>query len=118
MTMPWSDGMPRSVRRLVPFLVPFLVCVVCVVCVPAATAVAAPPVVEIRAQTKVVLDKVRLIADDLAEVRGQLLDHLTGDAIGGQVVAIKIGDQTTTATTGPDGRFRATLQVEPGPQRV
>ncbi|HEX2687226.1 MAG TPA: carboxypeptidase-like regulatory domain-containing protein [Kofleriaceae bacterium] len=100
--------MTRSVRRLVPF----------VVCAVAATAVAAPPQVEIRAQTKVVLDKVRLIDTELAEVRGQLVDHLTGDGIGGQVVAIKIGDQTTTATTGPDGRFRATLQVASGPQPV
>jgi hypothetical protein len=84
----------------------------------AVTADAAPPQVEIRAQTKLVVDKVRLIADELAEVRGSLVDNLTGDGIGGQVVAVRIGNATTNATTDPDGRFRASIAVEPGPQRV
>jgi hypothetical protein len=84
----------------------------------AVTARAAPPQVEIRAQTKVVLDKVRLIADGVAEVQGQLLDHLTGDGIGAQVVAIKLGSATARATTSPDGRFQTTVRVEPGPLPV
>ncbi|MGH2898846.1 MAG: hypothetical protein ACRDMZ_09250, partial [Solirubrobacteraceae bacterium] len=84
----------------------------------AAAAIAGPPQVEIRAQTRLVLDKVRLTGDDIAEVRGELLDSLTGDGIAGQMVAIKIGDQTTRATTGPDGRFRATIAVSPGQQPV
>jgi hypothetical protein len=84
----------------------------------AATAVAAPPQVEIRAQTKLVLDKVRLTADDVAEIRGQLLDNLTGDGIGGQTVVVKIGDETAMATTGPDGRFRTTITVAAGQQQV
>lgn len=96
------------VRRIVPLLV----------CVLVTTAVAAPPQVEIRAQTKVMLDKVRLIADDQAEVRGQLLDRLTGDGIGDQFIAIRIGDEAAMARTGPDGRFRATVRVDPGPQPV
>jgi Carboxypeptidase regulatory-like domain len=100
--------MPRSVRWVAPLLV----------CALAAAAVAAPPQVEIHAQTKVVLDKVRLVADDLAEIRGQLLDHLTGDGISGQVVTIKLGSATASATTGPDGRFRVAVQVEPGTQPV
>ncbi|HEY0986904.1 MAG TPA: carboxypeptidase-like regulatory domain-containing protein, partial [Kofleriaceae bacterium] len=79
---------------------------------------AAPPQVEIRAQTKLVLDKVRLTGDEVAEIRGELVDNLTGDGIGGQVVTIKIGDQTTRATTGPDGRFRATIAVSAGQQPV
>ena len=84
----------------------------------AATALAAPPQVEIRAQTKLALDKVRLVADDVAEIRGQLLDNLTGDGIGDQPVTIKIGGETVTANTGPDGKFRATVPVAGGQQRV
>lgn len=104
------------VRRIAPLIIR-VVCVVCA-CVLAAPARAAPPQVEIRAQTKLALDKVRLISGDLAEIRGQLLDNLTGDGIGGQTVAIKIGEATTIATTGPDGRFRATIAVADGPQAV
>ena len=86
------------------------------VCV-AATAAAAPQV-EIRAQTKLVLDKVRLVGDDGAEVRGQLLDNLTGEGLGGQVVMIKIGDQTAPATTNADGRFHTMIPVTDGQQTV
>lgn len=82
----------------------------------AAVARAAPPIVEIRAQTRLVLDSVRMLSDDVAELRGHLLDSITGDGIGGQVVAIKLGDAATTATTAPDGRFRAMLDVSPGRQ--
>jgi len=97
-----------GVRRIAPLIL----------CVLAATAAASPPQVEIRAQTKLALDNVHLGPDGRADIRGQLLDSLTGDGIGGQVVAIKVGDETTTATTRPDGRFRATLAVDPGPQPV
>jgi hypothetical protein len=84
----------------------------------ATAASAAPPQVEIRAQTKLVVDKLRLVADDRAEVTGALLDGLTGDGLGNQPVAIRIGSATATATTGSDGRFRAELAVEPGTQPV
>ena len=100
--------MTRSVRRIAVF----------VLCARAATALAAPPQVEIRAQTKLALDKVRLVGDDVAEIRGQLLDNLTGDGIGNQPVTIKIGSETVTATTGPDGKFRVTVPVSGGPQPV
>lgn len=123
--------MTRGVRRLPPLLITtsagtpaswtpaIWACAIwCAVLATAATAVAAPPQVEIRAQTKLVLDNVRLTDDDVAEVRGHLLDNLTGDGIGGQVVAIKIGAAAATATTGPDGRFHARIAVEPGPQPV
>jgi hypothetical protein len=96
------------VRRIAPL----------VLCVLAASAAAAPPQVEIRAQTRLVLDKVRLVADDLAEIRGQLLDSLTGDGIASQPVAIRIGDQTVNARTGADGRFRASVGVVTGPQPI
>ena len=87
-------------------------------CAVTASAGAAPPRVEIRAQTKLVMDHVRHIDDDLTEVTGTLLDGLTGDGIAGQSVAIRVGGVPATATTGPDGRFRATVTAEPGPQLV
>jgi len=83
-----------------------------------ATAVASPPRVEIRAQTKLAIDRVRLIGDDQAEIRGQLLDGLTGEGLGGQPVSIRIGDATETTTTEHDGHFRATLAVVPGPHPI
>jgi hypothetical protein len=84
----------------------------------AATAVAAPPQVEIRAQTKLALDRVRLTGGDIAEIRGQLLDGLTGQGIANQIVVIRVGDATETATTDRDGRFRTEIAVAPGPQPV
>ena len=104
-----TTSMARGVQRLALLIAS--------IAMPAA-APAAPPQVEIRAQTKLVLDKVRLTGDEVAEIRGELVDNLTGDGIGGQVVTIKIGDQTTRATTGPDGRFRATIAVSAGQQPV
>lgn len=103
-----TSAMARGVSRIAALIVGMLT----------AGAAAAPPQVEIRAQTKLVLDKVRLTGDEVAEVRGELLDNLTGDGIAGQVVVIRIGDQTTRATTGPDGRFRATIAVSAGQQPV
>jgi len=100
--------MTIAVRRIAVFLL----------CAHAASAAAAPPQVEIRAQTKLALDKVRLVADDVAEIRGQLLDNLTGDGIGNQQVTIRIGGETVSAMTGPDGKFRATVPVTGGPQPV
>jgi hypothetical protein len=79
---------------------------------------AAPPTVEIRAQTKLVLDRVHLIADDLAELRGHLLDSLTGDGIAGQHIKIQVGTQATSATTESDGSFVVRVPIEPGRQDV
>jgi hypothetical protein len=84
----------------------------------AKAAVAAPQVVEIRAQTKLVLDRMRLIGDDQAEIRGQLLDSLTGDGIPGQTVAVQVAGTTEHATTGSDGRFVITVAVGSGPQSI
>jgi hypothetical protein len=83
-----------------------------------ARAWAAPPQVEIRAQTKLVLDKIRLISDDRAELRGHLLDALTGDGIAGQHVHIHLGDADTSATTERDGGFHVTIPIAPGRQDV
>src|ERR1700755_1981909 len=83
-----------------------------------ATAIAAPPQVEIRAQTKLVLDKIRLIADDRAELRGHLLDALTGDGIAGQHVHIHLGEIDSSATTERDGGFHITVPTDPGTQEV
>jgi hypothetical protein len=83
-----------------------------------AVALATPPRVEIRAQTKLALDQVHMVDDDRAEVRGQLLDNLTGEGLGGQTVRIKVGDETTTTTTRDDGSFRVVLPVTPGAQPI
>src|ERR1700760_3859298 len=81
-----------------------------------ATAIASPPQVEIRAQTKLVLDKIRLISDDHAELRGHLVDAITGDGIAGQHVHIHLGDADTSATTERDGGFHVTVPIEAGKQ--
>src|SRR5262249_20054674 len=107
-----TSAMTRGVGRIAPWLPP------CLVWLAAGAASAAPPQVEIRAQTKPAIDKVRLTGDDVAEIRGELLDNLTGDGIGGQHIVIRIDDQTERATTGPDGRFRTTIAVTAGQQTV
>jgi len=90
-----------------------------VLCVLAHGAAAEPHQVKIRAQTRIVLDRVRLIGDDQAEVRGQLVDGLTGDGLANQPIAIQIGDETAHATTGPDGHFRiAVPRIATGPQAI
>ena len=78
----------------------------------------AAPTIDIKAQTSLGLEKVRLRGDGVAEVTGQLTDKLTGEGIGNQTVNIKIGDDYVTVTTGPDGRFRGLISVPPGPQSV
>ena len=110
----YDEGV-RWTALIVPCMVPCAVLGVL-----AATAAADPHRVEIRAQTRLALDRVRLIGDDQAEIRGQLLDSLTGDGVAGQVVTIQVGQDgaTVPATTGPDGRFRVTAPVAPGPQAI
>lgn len=81
---------------------------------PAAFAVAAPTV-EIKAQTRVTLDKVKTRADGSVEVVGQLVDKLTSDGLGGQNVTIVVGTDTQVVHTEPDGRFRGVFSVIPGP---
>ena len=85
-----------------------------------ALAVPAPaaPTIDIKAQTSLALDHVRLRGDGIAEVTGQLVDKLTGEGLGNQTITIKIADDYVTATTSPDGRFRALISVPPGPQPV
>lgn len=78
----------------------------------------AAPTIDIKAQTSLALDKVRLRGDGNAEVTGQLLDKLTAEGIANQTVLIKIGEDYATAVTGLDGRFRALIMVPPGPQSV
>ncbi|MDB4963793.1 MAG: hypothetical protein JWP01_3792 [Myxococcales bacterium] len=83
----------------------------------AANAVAAPTI-DIRAQTQLALDKVQLRGEGVAEVAGLLSDRLTGDGLGGQTIKIRVNGQQVTATTQPDGTFRAVVAVVPGPQPI
>lgn len=87
-----------------------------------ATALAAPAL-EIKAQTQLTLERVRLKADGVVEVRGALVDRLTGDGIADQTVTVRIGsdDETRqdTAITRPDGKFTATVYgAPPGSQQI
>lgn len=109
MTRPMTSGV-RWLAAVVP-------CVLGVQLAQTALAVAAPPQVEIRAQTKLVVDQVRVAADDLVEVRGMLLDNLTTEGIAGQDVVVRFGTASTTVPTDRDGRFRAQIAADaPGPQ--
>jgi hypothetical protein len=85
----------------------------------------AAPTIEIKAQTQLVLDRVRLLADGRVEVRGALVDRLTGKGIADQVVTVRIGegDGAAAARSEPtgeeDGKFTAILSdVPPGPQPI
>jgi hypothetical protein len=78
-------------------------------------AVAAPPLVEIKAQTQLSLGKVRLHDGDIAEVSGQLVDKLTGDGIANQRVTVRLGDATAEAITRADGTFSVdNVPINPG----
>ncbi|MEJ7603724.1 MAG: hypothetical protein WKG01_37900, partial [Kofleriaceae bacterium] len=78
----------------------------------------AAPTVDIKAQTQLQLEAVRLRGDGDVEVTGKLTDALTGDGIGGRTVAIRIGNTLVEAVTAPDGRFMIGVAVPPGPQPV
>ncbi|MGN6106287.1 MAG: carboxypeptidase regulatory-like domain-containing protein, partial [Kofleriaceae bacterium] len=77
----------------------------------------AAPQVEIKAQTTLSVEKVRRSGDDGVAVSGHLVDKLTNEPIGNQVVLIELGGEVARATTDPDGRFSVMLSAVPhGPQ--
>ncbi len=76
------------------------------------------PTIDIRAQTQLQLESVKLRDKGVAEVSGQLSDRLTGDGLGGQSVTITIDGDSVTASTQPDGKFRAVIGVPTGPTKV
>ena len=84
----------------------------------ASTPARSAPTIDIRAQTQLQLESVKLRDEGVAEVSGQLSDRLTGDGLGGQTVTITINGQTVTASTQPDGKFRAIVGVPIGPAAV
>jgi hypothetical protein len=83
----------------------------------AASAMAAPQV-EIKAQTQLVLGRVRMLPDGNATVDGQLLDKLTGDGIPNQRVEVALSGNVVIAVTSTDGKFTVGLPAEPGTQEV
>ncbi|HET7506686.1 MAG TPA: carboxypeptidase-like regulatory domain-containing protein [Kofleriaceae bacterium] len=105
--------MIRGVRPIAPFLLATIA-----VWALAHAALAAPPQVEIRAQTKLVLDRVQLLEGNIADLRGHLLDALTGDGIEKQRIEIQIGEARRSVVTSPDGQFHAEIEVESGPQPI
>ncbi len=78
----------------------------------------AAPQVEIKAQTRLALDRVRLTGTGVAEVSGELVDKLTGEGLANQSVTIEIGGQTLTATTDNSGKFTVHVAIPPGPQKI
>ncbi|MFN0245787.1 MAG: carboxypeptidase-like regulatory domain-containing protein [Kofleriaceae bacterium] len=96
----------------------FWVLAVALIVVGASAPARSAPTIDIRAQTQLQLESVKLRDEGLAEVAGQLLDRLTGDGLGGQSVSITIDGQITTTTTQPDGRFRAIVGVPIGQTKV
>ncbi len=76
------------------------------------------PTIDIRAQTQLQLESVKLQDEGVAEVAGLLADRLTGDGLGGQTVSITVNGDTITTSTQPDGRFRANVGVPVGPTKV
>jgi Carboxypeptidase regulatory-like domain len=81
------------------------------------TAVAAPQV-EIKAQTALSLDSVKLLGDGSILVKGQLTDKLTGEGIDGQTVIVMIGGQQKFGATDAKGEFLVTTDGEPGTQKI
>ena len=83
----------------------------------------AAPAVEIKAQTQLSLERVRLVSDGVIEVRGTLADRLTGEGIPDQSVTVQIGNGDEaghgSGLTNDDGKFRATIYGGPsGPQPI
>jgi hypothetical protein len=86
----------------------FLCCLTCTV------AGAAPPTLEVKAQTQLALTKVRMDGGGLAEISGSLVDRLTGDGLAQMRVTVRVGDRDVVAITKPDGSFAVDVPVDPG----
>jgi hypothetical protein len=78
----------------------------------------AAPQVEIRARSQLALTRVKLRDATSVEVRGQLVDKLTGDGLVGQRVYVTVGGVTREAFTQADGSFELVVPADPGPQQV
>ncbi len=78
----------------------------------------AAPQVEIKAQTRLALDRVKLRPDGEVEVSGKLVDKNTNDGIGTQVVTIRLGGIAQSVVTDPDGKFHGAFTAAPGPQPI
>lgn len=110
----------RATRRAITYRVRWLAPLIAVAL---ATRALAAPTVDIKAQSQLSLDRVRLIAEGVVEVRGTLADRLTGEVIPDQTVSIRIGPSDDgsrgVGLTGRDGKFRTTLYGVPaGPQEI
>ncbi|MBA3540719.1 MAG: hypothetical protein H0T79_14000 [Deltaproteobacteria bacterium] len=110
--------MRRASRAITDILVRGLGLLILLIVASLGGSARAAPQVEIKAQTQLQLDKIRLVSEAVAEVSGMLIDRLTGDGISGRVIAIRIAGQTVTATTDSEGKFQTMITVEPGEQEV
>ncbi len=88
-----------------------------VLCGLAAVAVAAPPIVEIKAQTQLSMTKVALKPDNITEITGQLVDKFTGEGLPNERVTVRVGDIVREEITRQDGSFTLdipSIDIDPG----
>jgi len=83
---------------------------------PLVPAVVAAPEITIRAHTQLSFDGIRRGYDDGLVATGQLRDKLTGDPLGSQRIAVRIGGQTYLAFTDDTGKFTVQLPLLTGTQ--
>lgn len=74
----------------------------------------AAPVIQVRARTRVEIDRVFAATEGVAQVRGRLIDQLAGTGLTGLTVDLEIDGQEHLATTDGRGEFRASFEVGPG----
>jgi len=113
---------PYDIRRAITYRVRRLAPLIALAALAAALlagpgrALAAPSI-EVKAQTQVVLEKVRALGDGEVEVRGTLVDRLTGTGLPNQRVTVRLGEgddaRRTTARTQEDGKFSAIVHDAP-----
>ena len=106
-----STRLMRMARVAAPWQIPLTLVVL-------ARLVTAAPIVEIKAQTRLALDHVRLTGEGQAEVAGQLVDKLTGEGLANQALTIEVDGKLISVTTGNDGRFSLKAAVPSGRVKV
>jgi hypothetical protein len=117
---------PYDIRRAITYRVRWLAPLIAAwtaLALGPAPAVRAAPAIDIKAQTQLVLERVRLRADGVVEVRGALVDRLTGHGLASQRVTVRIGAGAGasggSAPTDADGKFRLIVHdVRSGPQPI
>jgi hypothetical protein len=116
---------PYDIRRAITYRVRRLAPLIALAAALAAGPARAPaaPSIEVKAQTQLVLEKVRALGDGEVEVRGALVDRLTGKGLANQLVTVRLGadddDHRAAVRTHDDGKFSAIVrEVTAGEQPI